>query len=142
MCKLLCVTAVGGGGGGQPGHNRVAAASSDLVAGVAAHRARGQGVRDAELRLLGGTRSVHRVDARLAEIQRKRRVGARLRAQVAAERAQGRSARPGAELGLLGGEAPKVIDRASRASNAVAVQHVRRGARLGWLWGWVRVRVG
>ena len=95
LCKLLCVTAVGGGGSGQPGHNRVAAASSDLGAGVAAHRARGQGVRDAELRLLGGTRSVHRVDARLAEIQRKRRVGARLRAQVAADRAQGRSARPG-----------------------------------------------
>ena len=56
-----------------------------------------------------------------------------LRAQVAADRAQGRSARRGAELGLLGGEAAEVIHRASRASNAVAVQHARRGARLGWL---------
>ena len=120
LCRLLCVTAVGGGGSGQRGHNRVAAASSDLVAGAAAHRARGQGVRDAELRLLGGTRSVHRVGARLAEIQRERRVGARLRAQVAADRAQGRSARPGAELGLLGGEAAEVMGEEVRLVVVVA----------------------
>ena len=134
LCRLLCVTAVGSGGSGQPeGHNRVAAASSDLVAGAAAHRARGQGRRDAELDLLGLARVFgRRGDALHAERQLQRRVGARLRARVAADRAQGRSARPGAELGLLGGEAVEVIDRASRASNAEAVQHVRR-ARLGWL---------
>ena len=105
-----------------------------MVAGAAAHRARGLGVRDAELVLLGLARVIgRRGDALHAGRQRKRQVVARLRAQVAADRAQGRSARPGAELGLLGGEAAEVIHRASRASNAVAVQHARRGARLGWL---------
>ena len=91
------------------------------LAGVAAHRARGQGRRDAELDLLGVARVFgRRGDAVHAERQRKRRVGARLRAQVAADRAQGRSARPGAELGLLGGEAAEVMGEEVRLVVVVA----------------------
>lgn len=104
---------------------RSAAASSDSVrAGAAAHRARLQGVIDAEQGLVLG-------DARHAGRQR-RPVDARLLAGAAANRAQGRSARCGAELRFLGWEGAEVTAVVpSRASNAVAVLHVRRGARLG-----------
>jgi len=126
VCGLLCT--------GSCARRRSAAASSDL-AGAAAHRARHRRVPDAKLGLLGARCRVIGVrgDARHAGRQR-RPVVARLLAQVAADRAQGRSGRCGAELRFLGGEGAEVTAVVpSRASNAVAVLHVRRGARLAWL---------
>ena len=87
-------------------------------AGAAAHRARHQGVRDAELVLLGRARVIgRRFDARHAGRQRKRRVVARLRRGRRRMAAASRS---------------KPACTSQRASRPCSCKNVLSLRRLGW----------